>query len=151
METFAVDGFPDAKLMLALFTNVKNAADLKRKYLNRIALLDAGLVLNVFQLRVAAAMAVEKEKAGKMKTRGVRLVERPRSWLRSQPLVLNSMPACMAMASVVPSKVCGDVRYMSRNFYGVVALRLQEHHGYSTDVLCTGDGRCRPLGGRYWH
>ncbi|CAM9686017.1 unnamed protein product [Ectocarpus sp. 13 AM-2016] len=75
METFAVDGFPDAKLMLALFANVKNAADLKRKYLNRIALLDAGLVLSVFQLRVAAAMAVEKEKAGKMKTRGVRLVE----------------------------------------------------------------------------
>ncbi|CAB1110377.1 unnamed protein product [Ectocarpus sp. CCAP 1310/34] len=71
METFAVDGFPDAKLMLALFTNVKNAADLKRKYLNRIALLDAGLVLSVFQLRVAAAMAVEKEKAGKMKTRSL--------------------------------------------------------------------------------
>lgn len=22
---------------------------------------------------------------------------------------------------------------------GVVALRLQEHHGYSTDVLCTGE------------
>ncbi|CAN0321930.1 unnamed protein product [Ectocarpus sp. 6 AP-2014] len=155
METFAVDGFPDATLMLALFTNVKNAADLKRKYLNRIALLDAGLVLSVFQLRVAAAMAVEKEKAGKMKTRSA-LVERPRSWLRSQPLVLNSMPACMAMASVVPSKVCGDVRYMSTTFItavgdGVVALRLQEHHGYSTDVLCTGDGRCRPLGGRYWH
>lgn len=42
MENFAVDGFPDAKLMLALFTNVKNAADLKRKYLNRVALLDAG-------------------------------------------------------------------------------------------------------------
>ncbi|CAN0417878.1 unnamed protein product, partial [Ectocarpus sp. 12 AP-2014] len=71
METFAVDGFPDAKLMLALFTNVKNAADLKRKYLNRIALLDAGLVLSVFQLRVAAAMAVEKEKAEKMKTRSL--------------------------------------------------------------------------------
>ncbi|CAN0088960.1 unnamed protein product [Ectocarpus sp. 6 AP-2014] len=71
METFAVDGFPDATLMLALFTNVKNAADLKRKYLNRIALLDAGLVLSVFQLRMAAAMAVEKEKAGKMKTRSL--------------------------------------------------------------------------------
>ncbi|CAN0333593.1 unnamed protein product [Ectocarpus sp. 12 AP-2014] len=162
METFAVDGFPHAKLMLALFTNVKNAADLKRKYLNRIALLDAGLVLSVFQLRVAAAMAVEKEKAGKMKTRRVRLVERPCSWSRSQPIVLDSMPACMAMDSVVPSKACGDVRYMSGKLCpacrfitavgdGVVALRLQEHHGYSTDVLCTGDGRCRPLGGRYWH
>ena len=29
----------------------------------------AGLVLSVFQLRVAAAMSVEKERAGKMKTR----------------------------------------------------------------------------------
>lgn len=29
----------------------------------------AGLVLSVFQMRVAATMAVEKEKCGKMKTR----------------------------------------------------------------------------------
>lgn len=42
METFAVDGFPETKLVLALFKNVKNATDLKSKYLNRVALLDAG-------------------------------------------------------------------------------------------------------------
>eukprot|EP00752_Nemacystus_decipiens_P007979 g7128.t1 len=71
METFAVDGFPETKLVLALFKNVKNAADLKSRFLNRVALLDAGLLLSIFQLRVAAAMAVEKEKAGKMKTRSL--------------------------------------------------------------------------------
>lgn len=42
METFAVDGFPETKLVLALFKNVKNASDLKSKHLNRVALLDAG-------------------------------------------------------------------------------------------------------------
>ncbi len=42
METFAVDGFPETKLVLALFRNVKNATYLKSKYLNRVALLDAG-------------------------------------------------------------------------------------------------------------
>eukprot|EP00903_Cladosiphon_okamuranus_P011862 g11143.t1 len=71
METFAVDGFPETKLVLALFNNVKNALDLKSKHLNRVALLDAGLLLSVFQVRVAAAMAVEKENAGKMKTRSL--------------------------------------------------------------------------------
>ncbi|CAN0064492.1 unnamed protein product [Pylaiella littoralis] len=71
METFDVEGFPETKLMLALFKNVKNATNLKSKHLNRVALVDAGLLLSVFQLRVAAAMAVEKEKAGKMKTRSL--------------------------------------------------------------------------------
>lgn len=42
METFAVDGFSETKLALALFKNVKNATDLKSKHLNRVALLDAG-------------------------------------------------------------------------------------------------------------
>ncbi|CAN0482855.1 unnamed protein product [Hapterophycus canaliculatus] len=69
MESFAVEGFPETKLVLAMFKNVENARDLKNKHLNRVALLDAGLLLSVFQLRAAATMAVEKEKAGKMKTR----------------------------------------------------------------------------------
>ena len=38
-----MDGFPETKLMLALFKNVKNSTDLKRKHLNRVALLDAGV------------------------------------------------------------------------------------------------------------
>lgn len=42
METFDVEGFPETKLVLALYKNVKNATDLKRKHLNRVALLDAG-------------------------------------------------------------------------------------------------------------
>lgn len=42
MERFSVDGFPETKLVLALFKNVKNATELKSKYLNRVALLDAG-------------------------------------------------------------------------------------------------------------
>ncbi|CAN0070690.1 unnamed protein product, partial [Scytosiphon promiscuus] len=71
MEVFAVEGCPETKLVLALFKNVKNARDLKTKHLNRVALLDAGLLLSVFQVRAAAAMAVEKEKAGKMKTRSL--------------------------------------------------------------------------------
>lgn len=42
MEIFAVDGFPDTKMALALFKGVKNAAHLKSTYLNRVALIDAG-------------------------------------------------------------------------------------------------------------
>lgn len=42
MESFAVDGFDDTKLSLALFENVKNATHLKGSHLNRVALLDAG-------------------------------------------------------------------------------------------------------------
>lgn len=42
METFLVDGVPETTLSLALFKNVKNAAHLKSKYLNQVALLDAG-------------------------------------------------------------------------------------------------------------
>lgn len=42
METFDVEGFPETKLMLALFKNVKNATNLKSKHLNRVALVDAG-------------------------------------------------------------------------------------------------------------
>lgn len=42
METFDVEGFPETKLVLALYKNVKNATDLKRKHLNSVALLDAG-------------------------------------------------------------------------------------------------------------
>lgn len=42
MEIFLVDGVLDTTLSLALFKNVKNATDLKSKYLNQVALLDAG-------------------------------------------------------------------------------------------------------------
>lgn len=42
MESFAVDGFPETKIALALFKGVKNAAHLKSTYLNRVALVDAG-------------------------------------------------------------------------------------------------------------
>lgn len=48
MEAFAVDGFPETKLVLALFKNVKNATDLKSKHLNRVALLDAGMYVRTF-------------------------------------------------------------------------------------------------------
>lgn len=43
MQTFSLDGFSDASLTLALFKNVKNAMELKKKYLDRVALLDAGM------------------------------------------------------------------------------------------------------------
>lgn len=42
MEIFAVDGFHETKMALALFKGVKNAAHLKSTYLNRVALIDAG-------------------------------------------------------------------------------------------------------------
>lgn len=43
MQKFSLDGFSDASLTLALFKNVKNATELKKKYLDRVALLDAGM------------------------------------------------------------------------------------------------------------
>lgn len=48
MEIFLVDGVPETTLSLALFKNVKNAAHLKSKYLNQVALLDAGKRLSSF-------------------------------------------------------------------------------------------------------
>lgn len=55
METFAVDGFPETKLVLALFKNVENAHDLKSKHLNRVALLDAGVLQIGYPLCSVAA------------------------------------------------------------------------------------------------
>lgn len=42
METFAIDGYPEISLTLALFKDVTNATWLKSKHLNTVALIDAG-------------------------------------------------------------------------------------------------------------
>lgn len=55
METFTVEGFPDTKLVLALFKNVKNARDLKTKHLNRVALLDAGMLTTLLVQQLSSA------------------------------------------------------------------------------------------------
>lgn len=42
MEKFAIDGYSEMVLTLALYKNVKNATFLKSKHLARVSLLDAG-------------------------------------------------------------------------------------------------------------
>lgn len=42
MQSFPLDGFTGQDLKLALFKNVSNGQDLKQKYSNRVALIDAG-------------------------------------------------------------------------------------------------------------
>ncbi|KAF8929452.1 hypothetical protein CPC16_001410 [Podila verticillata] len=74
MESFPIDTLPQAgNIHMACFISVKNAADLKERLQIQdktltFAMVESTLIMDVFQLLVAATRAAQDNDAGKLKT-----------------------------------------------------------------------------------
>ncbi|KAG0323713.1 hypothetical protein BG000_002509, partial [Podila horticola] len=74
MESFPIDTLPQAgDIHMACFISVKNAADLKERLQIQdktltIAMVESSLIMDVFQLLVAATRSAQDNDAGKLKT-----------------------------------------------------------------------------------
>ncbi|CAG8622364.1 10450_t:CDS:2 [Ambispora leptoticha] len=77
MQSFSLELYPlSGQIHIALYTNVKNSADLKKRLLShdqelKYAFIDAKVVLDKFQLLVAVNNAVHYEMYSKLKTHNV--------------------------------------------------------------------------------
>ncbi|XP_070558406.1 EKC/KEOPS complex subunit Tprkb-like [Ptychodera flava] len=73
-KTFGLELFPDCRVTLALFTEVQNCRELKRSIVDGDidgALLNASMIVDPFQVLVAANKAIHLNHHGKMKTRNI--------------------------------------------------------------------------------
>ncbi|KAF9546229.1 hypothetical protein EC957_009968 [Mortierella hygrophila] len=77
MESYPIDSLPTSgDIHMACFTAVKNAPDLKEKLQNQdksltFAMVESNLIMDVFQLLVAATKAAHDNKTGKLATQTV--------------------------------------------------------------------------------
>ncbi|XP_077987530.1 EKC/KEOPS complex subunit Tprkb-like [Glandiceps talaboti] len=73
-QLYELELFPNDKVTLALFTEVENCRDLKRSIVEGdvdAALLNTSMILDPFQILVAANKAIHVNQHGKMKTRNI--------------------------------------------------------------------------------
>ncbi|KAG0297183.1 hypothetical protein BGZ96_007392 [Linnemannia gamsii] len=77
MESFPIESLPTAgDIHMACFTAVKNAPDLKEKLQNQdksltFAIVESNLIMDVFQLLLAATKAAHDNEAGKLATQTI--------------------------------------------------------------------------------
>eukprot|EP00741_Cyanophora_paradoxa_P025011 tig00000319_g24143.t1 len=74
MSTFTFDLFPSRSIYLALFNNVRNAAEIRKRLLAgdlEYAFINARLVVDALSVLVAANKAVAAQEVGKLTTRNV--------------------------------------------------------------------------------
>ncbi|KAF9340057.1 hypothetical protein BGZ91_003642 [Linnemannia elongata] len=77
MESFPIDSLPTAgDIHMACFTAVKNAPDLKEKLQNQdksltFAIVESNLIMDVFQLLLAATKAAHDNETGKLATQTI--------------------------------------------------------------------------------
>ncbi|KAF9922544.1 hypothetical protein FBU30_007330 [Linnemannia zychae] len=77
MESFPIESLPTTgDIHMACFTAVKNAPDLKEKLQNQdksltFALVESNLIMDVFQLLVAATKAAHDHQVGKLATQNI--------------------------------------------------------------------------------
>ncbi|KAF8947974.1 hypothetical protein BGZ47_007112 [Haplosporangium gracile] len=77
MESFPIESLPSAgDIHMACFTAVKNAPELKEKFQNQdksltFAIVESNLIMDVFQLLVAATKAAHDNEIGKLATQTI--------------------------------------------------------------------------------
>ncbi|KAF8977247.1 hypothetical protein BGZ46_007536 [Entomortierella lignicola] len=77
MESYTIDVLPNAgSIHMACFTAVKNAADLKERLQEQdkalsFAMVESNLIMDVFQLHLAATKAAQDNEAGKLSTQSL--------------------------------------------------------------------------------